>query len=160
MIINQNIHQMDKLIPISVGFIMGCFITKHIIKSDIRTHYVQSTELNEYLISSIITSECNNCSDKIKYLIGQTVLNRADNNNTTILKEIYKPEQYYYKCNFHLTAANNLIAHNIINNCIPEGYKNTKVTHFYDSSAEFQEWMLSMEVIYFDDNLIIGYLNK
>lgn len=147
---------MNKLLLVLIGFIIGCFFTKSIITSKIKTHYVESTELDEYLISSVITAECNNCSTKVKYLVGQTVLNRAIKQKSSIIKEVYQKGQYSYKYNFHTTYENSIIAHNIVNNCIPSEYKDNRVTHFYSTSAKFKPWMKNMEVFYFDDNLIVG----
>ena len=117
----------------------------------------KNRELDVYLISSLITSECANCSDKAKYLTAQTVTNRARIYKKDIIDIIFDKNQYYYKCNFY--PANTEIAHDIISNVIPNEYKDTLVTHFYHSSAKYQHWMMQMEVVYFTDNLIIGYIN-
>ena len=117
----------------------------------------KNRELDVYLISSLITSECSNCSDKAKYLIAQTATNRARIYKKDIIDIIFDENQYYYKCNFY--PANTEIAHDIISNAIPIEYKDTLVTHFYNSSATHQHWMMKMEVVYFTDRLIIGYIN-
>lgn len=113
------------------------------------------SSLDQWIIASFLTAECNNCSDKYKLLLAQVPINRARKSNCSISDIILEPNQFHIKSNFYPTKENLSLSLEAFNNPV-----DTNITHFYNTWAVPKKWMLSMEVEYFYRDLVIGYLSK
>lgn len=101
---------------------------------DINTQYKKKEQTdhslheNAILIAKVINSECKDCSDVDKLMIGSSILNRADNVNfpSSIVNVIKQPNQYVSNKDYSLHDKQLAV-------CLLEGYfRDCNVLYFYN----------------------------